>query len=74
MQDNENENPGEKPDEGNGALRCDEEKLISEADVREMFGEDERVIRRRKRWQARRRSMPEGEIRDPLENLKRERH
>lgn len=69
MQDNENGNPGELPDEGSGALRSDGEKLISEADVREMFGEDEKVIRRRKRWQARRRSMPNGEIRDPLENL-----
>ncbi len=72
MQEIENENIGGELFEGKDPPHADQSrKRISEADVREMFGENRENIRRRKK-RNRRRSMPEGEIRDPLEKMTQE--
>ena len=69
MQEFEKDNPGTRPEEGNGRDAGNSQDLITEDVVRGMFGESGESEKRRKKRKKRRRTMPDGEIRDPFENM-----
>lgn len=69
MQEFEKDNPGTRPEEGNGHDAGNSQELITEDVVRGMFGESGESVKRRKKRKKRRRTMPDGEIRDPFENM-----
>ena len=69
MQDIDKESPDLRPEEGNGRDAANSRDLITEDVVRGMFGENGENVKLRKKRQKRRRTMPDGEIRDPFENM-----
>ena len=69
MQEIEKDTPNIQPAEGQGTDERKSQNLITEDDVRGMFGENGESVKRRKRRRERRRTMPDGEIRDPFENM-----
>ena len=69
MQDIEKDNPNIRPEEGDGRDARNSQNLITEDVVRGMFGESGESVKRRKKRLKRHRTMPDGEIRDPFENM-----
>ena len=69
MRDIEKDNPTIRPEEGDGRDVGNSQDLITEDVVRGMFGESGDSVKRRQKRQKRRRTMPDGEIRDPFENM-----
>ena len=69
MQEIEKGNPDIQPEEGYGRDEQKSQDLITEDVVRGMFGESGETAKRRKKRHKRRRTMPDGEIRDPFENM-----
>ena len=69
MQEIEKGNPDIQPEEGYDRDEQKSQDLITEDVVRGMFGESGETAKRRKKIHKRRRTMPDGEIRDPFENM-----
>ena len=69
MQDIEKDNSDIWSEEGNGRNEGNSQDLITEDVVRGMFGESGESVKRRKKKRKRHRTMPDGEIRDPFENM-----